>query len=342
MKVTAKTIAQHLNISPATVDRVFNNRGNVSEKTVKKVLAKADELNYRPNKSASFLSKKKNLRIAYVIPTYPVYFWKEIEFGIKNALEDIQDYGFGIEIYKVPYKTKDQINVVKEIVQSQSFDGMIICPTDDLSLTELINAEIEKGFPIYTFNNDSPSSKRLSYVGADYHDAGGLAGELLNHFTKQSKNLAIIVDEVSTFQMKKKSKGFKEFIKHYNDLNSLNTIKIYDKNVEKSLTHLESTVHNFDGIYVASGVLADVAEQIKTFNLTKPPILIGHDMNSEIYQLLQEDMITATICQNPVYQGSLSVRLAFNHLMLEKGIEKKENIVKLEIVTKGNSKYYYN
>jgi LacI family transcriptional regulator len=46
MKITAKIIAEQLGLSAAAVDRVLNNRGGVSEKTLKKV----KELGYKPNK----------------------------------------------------------------------------------------------------------------------------------------------------------------------------------------------------------------------------------------------------------------------------------------------------
>ncbi|MCK0470099.1 LacI family DNA-binding transcriptional regulator [Halalkalibacter sp. APA_J-10(15)] len=340
MKVTAKTIAEELNLSLATVDRVFHNRGGVSPKTVRKVLDKAKELNYTPNKSARFLSKKRNLRIAFVFPKYPEYFWREIEAGINSTLEDIQDYGFNIELFKVPYKLKDQLEVVEQIIRSKSYQGLVICPTDDAPLTDCLRAAVGKGFPVYTFNNDSPLSQRLSYVGADYYDAGRLAGELLHRFTNESKRMAVVIDEADTFQMKEKKRGFEEFIINLNHVTSVNILKIDNRQLEQSIHSFKNLFQEIDAVYVACGALAEVSEQIADLQLSQKLVLIGHDMSDAIYHYLQEDVITATICQNPQYQGSIAVKTAFNHLMMEKPIEKKENIVKLEIVTKGNSKYY--
>jgi LacI family transcriptional regulator len=340
MKITAKTIAEQLNISTSTVDRVLNNRGRVSPKTVKKVLDMAKELNYRPNKSASFLAKKKDIRVAFVFPEYPEYFYREIELGIRNTLEDIQDYGFNADIIKTPHSIEKQIKVVQSVINSDSYDGLVFCPVDAFPLTKVIDEGIDQDFPVYTFNNDSPSSKRLSFVGADYFDSGRLAGELLYKLTGSSKRLAIILDQMDTFQMKQKIKGFEEYMSICKEINFVKSLTIDHTNLTKSIEHLESNLKEVDGIYVACGALADVAKEMEFVKLNKKPILIGHDMSDDIYDFLQKEVVTASICQDPIYQGSLAVRIAFNHLMLENRIEKIENIVKLEIVTKGNAKYY--
>ncbi|UOQ49396.1 LacI family transcriptional regulator [Gracilibacillus caseinilyticus] len=340
MRITAKTIAEQLNMSPATVDRVLHNRGGVSPKTVNKVLAKAKELNYTPNKSASFLARKKLVNVAFVFPEYPEYFWKEIEMGIHAALEDFKDYGFHIDIRKTPHTIEKQMEVVQTIIQSEAYDGLVICPTDGVPLTSIIESGINNDFPIFTFNNDSPSSGRISHVGADYYDAGRLAAELSVHFTGNSKRFAIITDEANTYQMQQKRRGFEAFALEHQEVDAVKLLRLDNQSMEQSLTEIKKNLADVDSVYVACGSLAEVAQQVK--QLTDKPVLIGHDMSNAIYDSLHEDIVMATICQDPTYQGSLAVRLAFNYLMLNKLPVKESHIVKLEIVTKGNAKYYLN
>ncbi|SFL33762.1 LacI family transcriptional regulator [Gracilibacillus orientalis] len=339
MKVTAKSIAKELNLSHATVDRVLHNRGGVSPKTIKKVMEKAKELNYTPNKSASFLAKKKQVNVAFVFPKYPEYFWREIEMGIKKALDDLQDYGFHIEVLKPPHTIEKQLEVVQEVIQSEKFDGLVICPTDGIPLTNIIETGIKEEFPIFTFNNDSPTSKRISYVGANYYDAGRLAGELLVKFTNNSKKFAVITDEQDTFQMKQKRSGFEEYALENKSIDFVKILKYDNRNAEESLANIKSNINDVDGIYVACGALAEMSGLIENSGDTRP-ILIGHDMSKTIYQYLEKDIVSAAICQDPFYQGSMALRLAFDYLMLDKEPERKEHIVKLEIVTTGNAKYY--
>lgn len=341
MKITAKTIAEQLGLSIATVDRALNNRSGVSPKTLRKVLDKAKELNYKPNMSASLLSRKKQIIVAFVFPVYPEYFWKEIELGIMRSYQDLRDFGFEIEIIRTAkFDISEQIQVVEQIIHSGKYDGLVLSANDATPFIHVINSAIEKRFPIYTFNNDSPSSKRLSYVGADYQDAGRLAGELLYHFTHTSKKFALITDKMNTFQMQQKVLGFLEYMSQGNEMELLRPLKISNNDLNNSIMVLQEDLEHVDGIYVATGALADVAKGIEKMKLSNNPILIGHDMNKEIHHYLLNGVITASICQDPVYQGSLAVRKVFDHLMLGEPIKVVEDIVKLEIVTKGNVKYY--
>ena len=63
-KIGIKDIARLANVSIATVDRVLNNRKDVSEKTRQKIKEIIKEHNYQPNLYARSLSVKNNLSFA--------------------------------------------------------------------------------------------------------------------------------------------------------------------------------------------------------------------------------------------------------------------------------------
>ena len=58
-KVGIREIAQEANISTATVSRVLNNRGYISQETRDKVQAAMKKLEYYPNDLARALDKKR-------------------------------------------------------------------------------------------------------------------------------------------------------------------------------------------------------------------------------------------------------------------------------------------
>ncbi|MCA0756311.1 hypothetical protein KP806_14750 [Paenibacillus sp. N4] len=63
-------------------------------------------------------------------------------------------------------------------------------------------------------------------------------------------------------------------------------------------------------------------------------------MTEEIYGHLRKGEITATICQDPMNQGYLTVKSMFDYLVSGEKVSEKENITKLEVVMKGNVRYY--
>ena len=53
---TISDVAKEAGLAVATVSRIMNNRGYISEEARKKVEAAAEKLNYRPNELARSLS----------------------------------------------------------------------------------------------------------------------------------------------------------------------------------------------------------------------------------------------------------------------------------------------
>lgn len=62
--IKLEDVAELAGVSKTTVSRVLNNRGYLSDKTIKKVHDAMDELNYRPNVIARQLFKQKTNLVA--------------------------------------------------------------------------------------------------------------------------------------------------------------------------------------------------------------------------------------------------------------------------------------
>src|SRR6202167_5361113 len=93
--VTLKSVAEHVGLTPGTVSAVLNNSAaarSVPERTKKRVLAAARELNYRPNSLARSLRVQRTCTIGLITrdlgeahirrPVMAVYEWQKGEFEI--------------------------------------------------------------------------------------------------------------------------------------------------------------------------------------------------------------------------------------------------------------------
>lgn len=76
--IKLEDVAELAGVSKTTVSRVLNNRGYLSDKTIKKVHDAMDELNYRPNVIARQLFKQKTNLVAFVFVQYPLGLTLEI------------------------------------------------------------------------------------------------------------------------------------------------------------------------------------------------------------------------------------------------------------------------
>ena len=85
---TIREISDKANVSVATVSKVLNGKGNVSDRTRQRILGIARELNYRPNLNARYLKSGQNKTIGIITEDLTVFNAPEIVDGIAAACDD--------------------------------------------------------------------------------------------------------------------------------------------------------------------------------------------------------------------------------------------------------------
>ena len=86
-KYTIKDIAKMAGVGVGTVSRVINNHPSVKEETKNNILNIIEKVNYKPNKLARDLKRKKNNVIGILITGYPNPFFDEVIGGIDSILK---------------------------------------------------------------------------------------------------------------------------------------------------------------------------------------------------------------------------------------------------------------
>lgn len=85
---TISDVAKEAGLAVATVSRIMNNRGYISEEARKKVEAAAEKLNYRPNELARSLSKQKNNTIGIIVPHIVHPYFAKLISNIEKSASD--------------------------------------------------------------------------------------------------------------------------------------------------------------------------------------------------------------------------------------------------------------
>jgi DNA-binding LacI/PurR family transcriptional regulator len=80
-------VAGDLGLSAMTVSRALNGHPDVKEETRRRVIARATELNYRPNRWARSLVTQRSRIVGAVIPKITYSFFGEIIGGLQDVLE---------------------------------------------------------------------------------------------------------------------------------------------------------------------------------------------------------------------------------------------------------------
>ncbi|MGG1662408.1 LacI family DNA-binding transcriptional regulator [Brevibacillus sp. NRS-1366] len=122
MKPTIYDVAREAGVSIATVSKVINNTGRISEKTKENVLNIMKQLNYQPSVVASALTGKSTYTIGLMIPDLANPFFS----GIARSIEDrAHVLGYNLVICSSDYDSAKEAKYISLLLQ-KSVDGIIL------------------------------------------------------------------------------------------------------------------------------------------------------------------------------------------------------------------------
>lgn len=191
-------------------------------------------------------------------------------------------------------------------------------------------------------NVEIPTANQLCYIGCDYIQSGILAGELFSKFLTQPSNLLILTLKDPIYPIEQRLTGFRREISGHSHL-SIGRIECFNRDssgVYERLLALSPDLSNYQGIFVSFDALEQTAAAIQYLKIAPAPVVIGYDLNKEIYKQMKHGLISAAICHEPFNQGYFSVKVLYR--FLRSGIRPSSSLIynKLEVVIPANAKYY--
>lgn len=131
-KITLKIIAQHLNVSIATVSKALKNSHEISESTKSKIQKFAKEHNYKPNIFALNLKQKRTKTIGIIIPNILNLFFAKVFSGIEKIANE-KSFNLTICISNDSYKKEVDAT---EMLMNSNVDGIIVSLAQETQKTE--------------------------------------------------------------------------------------------------------------------------------------------------------------------------------------------------------------
>ncbi len=133
MPVRLRDIAEKLNLSPALVSGVLNDRPNIwaSEETRQRVRHAAQELGYRPNPAARALSSGKTSTIAFVYNTPGDLFTQFRAVNVAGILgRYLNTAGWEILVRRQDNQ-KSALSTLEELARSRACDAFVLWSRDE-------------------------------------------------------------------------------------------------------------------------------------------------------------------------------------------------------------------
>lgn len=179
-RVTIYEVAKASGVSLATVSRVINKQGSMTEATRRKVEETIARLGYKPSGLAQALATNRSTTIGVVIPSANYVYISSVLNGITEVAKE---KGFNLSLFVTSHSKEDAVRMVEKVITSH-VDGAIIF--DD----ELDGEDIKKlnsySVPTIVINNDIEGEKvGCITFGYEHKLAEILNNKLATKYNKQ-------------------------------------------------------------------------------------------------------------------------------------------------------------
>lgn len=200
MKPTIYDIAKLAGVSTATVSKVFNNRGSISDKTKRKILDISAQLNYQPSVVASALAGKHTYTLGLLIPDVVNPFFAEMT---RNIEDRAQELGFNLVICNTDNDENKEFNYI-QLLRQKRVDGIILATgvRNDKLLKELIHEQTPIALIAREMSMLAASTVLVDDFAGGYSAASYLVG--LGH-----KRIAIIAENLNLASSRERVRGYR-------------------------------------------------------------------------------------------------------------------------------------
>lgn len=174
-RVTIRDVAKHADVSVATVSHVINDTHYVSPELRQRVLDTIKALDYRPNRLARALSRRKVPLIALIVPDISNPYWS----CVARAVQDVTDvYGYSVIVCSHDGVLERETRFLRSV--SDWTSGLILHPYN--VTYEDISRYLETTIPVVIFGGFATTMETPStwdYVSGNNEGGAQLAVEHL-------------------------------------------------------------------------------------------------------------------------------------------------------------------
>ncbi len=311
-RVTLQDVADRAGVGSATVDRVINERGQVSEAVTRKVLDAARILGLRRILPSSYRSMVR-VNVVLARPERPLINRMGVEFHRLGQRLDRT-----ISIHRTTLKSEAPDAIAAAMARSE-FDAVIVDAPDHPVIHQAIADLAALGRPVVTIISDVPGSARLAYAGTDHYKAGRSAGYFLGRMTRPGpgQGKVIVLCHHLGFQAHaERVRGLSDQLAAQAPHLVLAEIVRGGDDPLLSEMKLKAAFQRHPEtrcIYNAGAGNRGVIAAMRADLLPQRPIFIGHELTAFTYACLRDGLMTLTIDQSPELQAQYAVEVLMNH-----------------------------
>ena len=310
-------IAAAAGVGLATVNRVLNDHGGVSQRTRERVLNAAKALAV-PRMLPD--ARRGLTRIDVVLADSDTPFFRRLHLAL-DRLRPLLDPR--VVVMRHVMKTTDEGQIARALSQvPYRRDGLIVALHDRFAIRQAVQEVARQGVPVVTLMSDIGDVDRLHYAGIDNLQAGRTAAWLAGRWAGVSEGRVLVLTNDLTYRAHRdRTEGFEALLSaRFPGLRIDGPWSCQDR-PEDAAAHTWRALLDSDGdgalvgIYHSGGGTGGVLQSLQAWSRRVPqarrPVWIGHELSDEHRGWLTAGWMDWVIDQDPDGQ----VRSAMSHLL---------------------------
>ncbi len=198
----------------------------------------------------------------------------------------------------------------QKVVRGRKPSGILVSAADSELMKPEIDAAIAQGIPVITMDADSPSSKRLMFIGTDNYDAGRMGGRVLAKALQGKGNVLVftISEQANT---RERWHGYEEILKAYPGIKVLEQIDIKgDPRIpfDRTTDYIDKKTPVDAFVCLEALACPEVAEVLSRKEV-KGKVIVAMDTDQRTLEWIQKGSIAATIAQKPYTMAYFGVKV---------------------------------
>ncbi len=309
-KVNLQHIADRAGVGIATVDRVLNERGNVSSATTNKVLNAAREMQLKRHLPESYY-KAVRIEVLLARPELPLIDRMNQEF--KRLSRSIDRSVF---IHRKILRN-ERPETIAAAIKETSGNAVIVYAQEHEVVHQAIERNLALNIQTVTIISDLPNALRLANVGIDNRKAGRTAAYFVSNMSPPGSKFLILCNHLGFHGHSERVRGFLDFLtENRPDLSVVEVIEGFDDDARShvGLSQALAKHAHIAAIYNTGAANGAVFSVLKPLAKESRPLFVGHELTDETRQMLKSGIMTMVIDQNPEMQALWAVEVILNRL----------------------------
>ena len=301
-------VAKLAGVGSATVDRVINDRGNVSDEVRRRVLQAARELGLKRLLPVSHHSMVR-INVILARPELPLIHRMGFEFR-----RMAQRLDRSVVIHRTVLDDESPSAIASALLHSPC-DAAIVYAQDHPQVHAAIADLAARAKPVVTMISDLPGSARLAYAGTDHYKAGRSAGYFLGRMARPGA-VIVLCNHLGFQSHAQRVRGLTDYLAECAPGFDIARIVEGGDDAIRSEARLKDAFRSHSdvvAIYNVGAANRGVAAAIRADLLRERPVFIGHELTRFSHQFLREGLMTLTIDQSPELQAQFAIDVLLNH-----------------------------